>query len=458
VTQKSARILVVDDESDLAADVARILRGAGYETIVETESLRVLQTVERERPDLVLTDLRMPEIDGLALLERLKVAWPSLTVVVLTAYASVDSAVEAMQRGAADYLAKPFVAEELLLRVDRALAWTHLTEQNRYLQERLNGDGRHGKIIGQSPKLTEVLRVVERVASTNTRVLVVGESGTGKELIARTIHQRSPRRDRPFFAVNCGSLAESLLESELFGHERGAFTGALATRKGIFELANGGTLLLDEIGETSSAFQTKLLRVVQEEEFVRVGGARQLRTDVRLIASSNRDLLKAVTAGSFREDLYYRLGVVCIDVPPLRHRPEDIPALAEHFLAVSSQQIKKRIRGLRGDTVAILVRYAWPGNVRELENVIERSVIMANAGDEILPEHLPSELTLKATSPAAPSAGPMDEVRAAEHDLIVRTLRECNGNRSMAAKKLGIGRRTLYEKIARLGVSMSRST
>jgi DNA-binding NtrC family response regulator len=453
VSRKPAKILIVDDEPDMAESVDRILRRAGHGTIVANQGAGALELVEREHPDLVVTDLRMPEMDGLTLLERVKSIHPELPVLVLTGYASVDSAVEAMKKGAADYLAKPFSPEELTLRVDRAIAWTQLSEENRYLKERIECYLQQGDIIGRSRALVEVMQLVEKVAAADVRVLVVGESGTGKELIARTIHRLGPRRDALFYPINCGALTESLLESELFGHERGAFTGAIATKRGIFEVADGGTLLLDEIGETSLVFQTKLLRVVQEGEFLRVGGARPLKVDVRIISASNRDLRKAVAEGRFREDLFYRLSVVQICVPALRERVDDIPLLVAHFLRLYSAQIKKKIRQVHPTAMEILIHYRWPGNIRELENVIERGIIMAEDGGDVLPEHLPVDLL----DEPLPVDEPMAEVRKTERDVIMRTLRECNWNRSLAAKKLGIGRRTLYEKLARLGVSLHPS-
>jgi DNA-binding NtrC family response regulator len=443
-----AKVLVVDDEPDMAENVALTLKTAGHDTAVETDALRAIDAVERERPDLVITDLKMPGLDGLTLIERIKPLHPELPIIVLTGFASVDSAVSAIKQGANDYLGKPFTPEELLLRVEKALAWSQLREENRFLRERAGSGDHYGEIIGDSESLREVLRLVDRVASTDARVLLVGESGTGKELIARTVHRRSPRRDAPFFAVNCGALTESLLESELFGHERGAFTGAVTTKKGIFEVSDTGTLLLDEITETSLAFQTKLLRVVQQGEFMRVGGTRPITVDVRLVSSSNRDLRKAVAEGKFREDLFYRLSVVRIDLPPLRERLGDIPLLAAHFLAMYSTSLKKRIRGVHPDAMDLLARYPWPGNIRELENVIERAMIMAESGDEILPDDLPLEFR-----DALPEPEPMAEVTNAERDLIIRTLRDCGGNRSLAARKLGIGRRTLYDKLARLGIA-----
>ena len=450
MSQRQSKILILDDEADMAENLALILKAGGYETIVESEGFKAIDLVEQERPELVVTDLRMPAMDGLAFLERVKATHPEVAVILLTGFATVDSAVEAMKKGASDYLSKPFSADELLLRIKKALAWSHLTEVNRYLREQVERGDQHGELVGQCRIFQEILGLVDKVAATDARVLVVGESGTGKELIARTIHRRSLRRGGAFFAVNCGALTETILESELFGHERGAFTGAVSTKKGIFEVADGGNLFLDEVSETSLSFQTKLLRVVEDGEFIRVGGTRPLRADVRLVSSSNRDLRKAIAEGRFREDLFYRLSVFQIHLPPLRERVEDIPLLAVHFLTIYSQQIKKKVRGISAEAMEALARYSWPGNIRELENVIERAIIMVEDGDEIMPEDLPSDLLQERCE----HSSPMEEVHEAERELILRTLRECNWNRSLVAKKLGIGRRTLYDKLARLGISL----
>jgi DNA-binding NtrC family response regulator len=450
MAQQPFKVLIVDDEPDMAENLERMLRKNGYQTVVETESPRALERVEQEHPDLILTDLRMPELDGMAFLKQIKRHNGGIPVIMLTAYASVDSVVEAMKKGASDYLAKPVSTEELLLKVEKALAWNRLMEENRYLRERIEDQEPHGDIIGQSPVLMEILRLVEKVAPTDTRILLVGESGTGKDLLAQTIHRRSLRRSAPFFAINCGALTESLLESELFGHERGSFTGAMTTKRGIFEAAKGGTLFLDEITETSQAFQIKLLRVVETGEFFRVGGTRPLQTDVRLISASNRDLQKTTAEGRFREDLFYRLSVVQISLPPLRERVEDIPLLAARFLALHTRQIKKKVRGIHPDAMATLTQYAWPGNIRELENVIERAVIMAEAGEEILPAHLPFVPLEEPTRVPEPTA----VFKQAEREVIIQTLKQCNWNRSLAAKRLGIGRRTLYDKLSRLGISL----
>jgi DNA-binding NtrC family response regulator len=460
MSAKSSKVLIVDDEPDMAENLERLLRNRGYATVVETDSRRAMACVEREEPDLVLTDMRMPGLDGMALLELIKSRQGGIPVIVLTGYASVSAAVEAMHKGATDYLAKPVSPEELVLKVEKALTWKQLMEENRYLQEgcggrcltvsRLEDQKQSGKIIGQHPALQGILELVEKVAPTDTRIMLVGESGTGKDLLAQTIHQDSLRRQAPFFAINCGALTESLLESELFGYERGAFTGAMATKKGIFEAAQGGTLFLDEITETSLVFQTKLLRVVETGDFMRVGGTRPLQADVRLISASNRDPQKAIADGRFREDLFYRLSVVQICLPPLRERVEDIPLLVAHFLACHARQLKKPIRGVQPQTMAALTRYTWPGNIRELDNVIERAVIMAEAGEEILPAHLPfSPPDERETAPE-----PAEAFKQAESEVLIETLKGCNWNRSLAAKRLGIGRRTLYDKLARLGISL----
>ncbi len=458
MTLKPAKILAVDDEPEMAEIARVVLERAGHEVTVETDGARALEMILEGRPDLVVTDLRMPGLDGLALIEQIRARDLNIPVLVLTAYASVDSAVEVMKRGAADYLAKPFTPEELTLRVERALAWTELTEENRYLRKRIESGGRHGEIVGESEALAAILRLVDKVAATDARVLLVGESGTGKELIARTLHRHSQRRDELFFAVNCGALSESLLESELFGHERGAFTGAVAAKKGIFEVADGGTLFLDEISETAPAFQTKLLRVLQEGEFLRVGGTRALTSNVRVISSTNRDPRKSIAEGRLREDLFYRLSVVQIILPPLRERCEDIPLLVHHFVDVYARHIKKRIRGVQAAAMEALCGHSWPGNIRELENAIERSIIMADDGGYIEAEHLPHEfLNALNSAPASVAAPPMQELREAEKEILLRALREADWNRSLAAKNLGIGRRTLYDKLARHGIALRRS-
>ncbi|MFQ5657173.1 MAG: sigma-54-dependent transcriptional regulator [Candidatus Methylomirabilales bacterium] len=444
---RAKQILIIDDEPDMAENVSLILSRAGYDCTTCTESRKAVALVDEDPPDLIVTDLRMPNLDGMVLLDRVKEEGWDTPVIMMTGYATIDVAVEAMKKGASDFLAKPFPPEELVLRVRRALDLSRVLEENRYLRQRLEGDPRFKDIVGESHAMQQVFAALEKVMAADSRVLITGESGTGKEVVARAIHAGSPRRDRDFFAVNCVALTESLLESELFGHEKGAFTGAIASKKGVFELADGGTLFLDEIGDTSPAFQAKLLRVVQENEFKRVGGVRLIRTDVRIISSTNQDIKKAIAARTFREDLYYRLSVVHIHLPTLRERKEDIPLLVDHFLARLQTRLTKRAKGVNAEAMDLLQRYHWPGNVRELENVMERALIMAS-GEEITPAELPLQLGLGGTRRRG---GSMEEL---ERELIERTLVECNWNKTEAARRMGIGRRTLYEKAARLGISL----
>ncbi|MFQ5656146.1 MAG: sigma-54-dependent transcriptional regulator [Candidatus Methylomirabilales bacterium] len=441
------RILIIDDEPDMAENIGLILSRAGYSCTMCTEGPKAVVLVAEEQPDLIVTDLRMPELDGMALLDRAKEEGWEVPVIMVTGYATIEAAVEAMKKGASDFLAKPFPPEELVLKVGRALDLSRVLEENRYLRRRLEGDPRFKDIVGKSGPMQQVFAALDKVMATDSRVLITGESGTGKEVVARAIHAGSPRHDRDFFAVNCVALTESLLESELFGHEKGAFTGAISTKKGVFELADGGTLFLDEIGDTSPAFQAKLLRVVQESEFKRVGGVRRIRTDVRIISSTNQEIKKAIAGGTFREDLYYRLSVVHIHLPPLRERKEDIPLLVDHFLAKIQARIARKVTGVSAEALDLLQRYHWRGNVRELENVIERALIMA-PGEEITPAELPLPVDL---GQRRRGGGSLEEL---ERELIERTLVECDWNKTEAARRMGIGRRTLYEKAARLGISL----
>jgi len=348
--------------------------------------------------DVVLTDMKMPKMSGIELLEELKRLYPDIPVIIMTAYGTVEKAVEAMKKGAFDYILKPFKNEEILVTIAKALEHRHLLLKNRLLSQDL--DKKYGlpNIVGESRAIQETLALVKRVAGSKATVLISGESGTGKELIARAIHQLSPRSHKTFISVNCAALTESLLESELFGHERGAFTHAVAMRKGRFELANGGTLFLDEVGEMSPALQVKLLRVLQEMEFERVGGTRTIKVDVRVVAATNKDLKEEVEAGRFREDLFYRLNVVHLHIPPLRQRPEDIPLLAAHFLKkFAAENVRGEVR-LSPEALKLLLQYSWPGNVRELENVMERAVILCS--DNVITENdLPGELASRRAEP-----------------------------------------------------------
>jgi DNA-binding NtrC family response regulator len=443
------KILVVDDEPDMLENLITILKRAGFESVPCSDGTEALACLHREHPDLVITDLKMRGLDGIELLDRLRTEHGGLPAIMITGYATIEAAVEAMKRGAADFLAKPFPPEELLLKVQRVLDVTRVLDENRYLRAEILGREGGVTLVGKSPAIQNVEALIHRIAGASSRVLITGESGTGKEVVARLIHAKSPRSGQCFYAVNCVALTETLLESELFGHERGAFTGAIGTKKGVFELADGGTLFLDEIGDTSPAFQGKLLRVVQDNEFRRVGGTRNIQTDVRIIASTNRDLEQAISEGRFRGDLFYRLAVVHVQLPPLRDRREDIPILAQHFLDRFGRKMGKRLEGIAAEALEPLTHSAWPGNIRELENVIERAVIMAR-GAVIQPEDLPV---------AFQDAAPREQVRAGtledlERELIERTLVESKWNKTEAARRMGIGRRTLYDKAARYGIPL----
>jgi DNA-binding NtrC family response regulator len=413
------------------------------------DGAKAYEAVLAESPSLVLTDLRLPGGSGMDLLKKVRSHDPTLPVILLTALATVDAAVNAMREGAADFIAKPFFPEELLAKVRGGLDRSRLREESRAQIFRGSHTLWEVAAASHNRQMREVFALVEKIAPTDSKVLITGESGTGKELLARLIHRLSLRRDRGFFPANCAALTETLLESELYGHERGAFTGAVATRKGIFEVASDGTLFLDEIASTSGAFQAKLLRAVETGEFTRVGGTQPIRSQARIIAATNANLAKAVAAGTFREDLLYRLRVVPLSLPPLRERPEDIPMLADFLVRKHATKLNKPIAGISDDALQALVRYRWPGNIRELENVLERAVIIAS-NDALTLRDLPVDVA--GPIPSVESSGGVME--AMERTLIEKVLVECGWNKSKAAKRLGIGRRTLYAKAARYGIRL----
>ena len=371
-------ILIVDDEKNYLLVLSAVLEEEGYEVLTTASGLEALEIQKASDVDLVLTDMKMPGMDGIELLEQIKTRDPELPVIMMTAHGTVDKAVEAMQKGAYSYILKPFDNERLTLYVKKAIATYEVVRENRRLRSAVESQYQFGNIIGKSKPMRDVFKIIQKVAPSNATVLIEGESGTGKELVAKSIHFNSPRRDNAFVAVNCSALAESLLESELFGHERGAFTGAVSSKKGRFELAHGGTLFLDEIGELSANLQVKLLRVLQEKTFERVGGVRLIAVDIRVIAATNKNLDLEMRAGRFREDLFYRLNVVHIAIPPLRDRQEDIRLLVNHFLQKYAAERKSAVpvRGLAQEVDRLFYDYSWPGNVRELENVIERVMIL----------------------------------------------------------------------------------
>ena len=445
------RILVVDDEPAQRELVAGFLRKQGCEVALAGDGKEALARFKAEPFDLVLTDQRMPGLSGLELLAAVRRVTPEVAVIVMTAYGTIETAVAAIKAGAADYLLKPLNLDELLHRVRAVRERERLLAENRELRLALSERHRVDGIIGESGRMQEALSLVHRVAGSDATVLIQGESGTGKELIAKAIHYASPRASGPLVKVNCAALPESLLESELFGHEKGAFTGALASRQGRFELAHGGTLFLDEVGDLPLHLQVKLLRVLQEREFERVGSSRPIAVDVRLIAATHRDLAAGMKAGQFRDDLYYRLNVVTIVVPPLRERREDIPPLIDHFVRKFAEANRKPLAGLTPAARDLLLRYDYPGNVRELENLIERAVVLTR-DDVIGPADLP--LTLQdATTEVAEPAGLSAAVEALERRLIREALAGAAGVQTRAAEAMGISERVLRYKLKKYGLA-----
>ncbi len=448
-------ILVVDDDSAHRTMLKTLIGGWGYD-IHEADDGAVAIEAVRQRPfDLVLMDIRMLKVSGIEALEAVKSMNPAIPVVIMTAYSSVETAVETLKKGAYDYLTKPLDFDKLKLTIERAMEHATLREENRQLRESL---GRHfdtRNIIGRSPAMVRLLEIVAQVASSEATVMITGESGTGKELVAGAIHFNSPRKQGPFVKINCAALTETLLESELFGHEKGAFTGADRRKEGKFYQAHTGSIFLDEISETSLTMQVKLLRVLQEKEFTRVGGEAVIPVDVRIVAATNKDLSALVAAGHFREDLYYRLNVVGLKLPPLRERREDIPLLAEHFLKHFSEKNRKPITGITPRAMNRLIRYDWPGNVRELMNAVERGVVLARS--DYLNEEMFSIVQPTAPDPFIPDHESKSAVtdlplEAVEKTTILSTLASAGGNKSETARRLGITRKTLHKKLKKYGV------
>jgi len=432
------RILVVDDEEPIRGLIEQILEREGFEVETASDGPTGLEKATSGEFDLILLDVRIPRKDGMTVLREIREVDPDAVVMVMTAYASIEQALEALRAGAYDYVPKPFKKDELLVRVRRALDYERLRAENRRLHEELRRTFKFEGIVGTSPKMQEALRIAAAVASTDATVLIYGETGTGKEVLARSIHYQSHRAQGPFVAINCGAIPETLLETELFGHEKGAYTGAVQTRIGKFEAADGGTVFLDEVGDMSPAMQVKLLRVLQERTIERVGGNRPIKVDVRVIAATNRDLRQAIREGNFREDLFYRLSVIPIVLPPLRERVEDIPILAQHFLERYRERYRKNIRGFTPQAQRKLRRYAWPGNVRELEFCIERAVILCT-GEEITAQDL--WLGEEEGEDRFPT---LAEV---ERRHILRALEEAGGDLTRAATLLGISVPALRRKL-----------
>ncbi|RJQ55740.1 MAG: sigma-54-dependent Fis family transcriptional regulator [Nitrospiraceae bacterium] len=454
------RILVIDDEASIRELLKDFLTGKGFEVLTASDGASGINLLKSEKFDLMLLDLMMPGMNGLDVLREVDSEKIDTSSIMITAYASVPTAVEAMKLGAFDYITKPFVLEDVYMAIKRALDVSRLQEENTRLKKELKRKFSPLKIIGNSAPVQEVIKFIEKIADTDSTVLITGESGTGKELVAKTIHYNSSRSRYTFVPLNCAAIPKDILESELFGHERGAFTGAVNTRIGRFELANNGTLFLDEIGELAPSLQVKLLRVLQEKEFERVGGIKTIKVDVRIIAATNRDLEKAVKEGLFREDLFYRLNVIPVHLPPLRKMKEDIPLLTEHFIVEMSKRKKKEPPKISPETMDCLVDYRWPGNVRELENFIERLIILKE-GDTITPDDLPERFheRSRATKPvekiqSLSSTGVdlnlmLDEI---ENNMIIQALEMSKGIKSKAASLLGLNRTTLIEKMKKKSI------
>lgn len=446
-----SRVLVVDDDTETLALLQEILVKEGYEVSIAEDANAALREATLKEPDVVITDIQMPGMDGVTLLAELRTRFPKTLVILATAFGSLKTAVDGIKAGAFDYLAKPFIIDDIRLVTKRAIEHKQVLNENQSLREQLKDRYRFEGIVGRSPGMVAVYKMIARVAQTDSTVLLQGESGTGKELAARAIHANSQRSSKPFVTVDGGTLAENLLESELFGYERGAFTGALALKKGLLEKAHLGTCFLDEVADISPTLQSKLLRVIQEREIRRVGGTDTITVDVRVIAASNKDLKSLVEAGKFREDLYYRLNVVSITVPPLRERMEDIPMLAQFFVQKYGTVKEKPVRGLSPEAMAMLGQYSWPGNVRELEHAIERAVALT-PHDLILPDDLPQTVRLVAASGGTQVAGWMT-LENLERDYIVRALEMHHHDLARTAEVLGIHRKTLQRKLRRYGLS-----
>ena len=442
----SRRVLIVDDEEGIRSVLADLFQELGYDATLAEDGKSGLKAALAGTYDLVMLDLSLPGLDGLDVLRSLKEDRPEVPVIMITAYASMQSAVEALKLGAYDYITKPFGLSEVQMIAERAVERRRLIDENKYLKEQLRLQYGFDNVIGRNPQVQQAYVLAAQVADSSASVLILGETGTGKEYVARSIHYQSPRSEDPFVKVSCAALPETLLESELFGHEKGAFTNAIARRIGRFEMADGGTLFLDEVGDMMPAIQLKLLRVLQEKQFERVGGSETIAVDVRIIAATNRNLKKAIAEKQFREDLYYRLNVITINLPPLKERKEDIPELAGHFVEKYCRETGKHIEGLIPEAMCVLESYFWPGNIRELENCIERAVILCH-GRRILPQHL---LFSEDVGPlAAPKASscvpkPLSEM---ERDHIESVLSYCDWNQTRAASILGIDRKTLRNKV-----------
>ncbi|MGH7410429.1 MAG: sigma-54-dependent transcriptional regulator [Candidatus Methylomirabilis sp.] len=452
------RILLAEDKESLRRMLRRTLEAAKYQVDEAADGQEAVRKLGLARYNLVLTDLKLPKQDGIAVLKAAKEAFPQLPVIIMTAFGTIDLAVRAMKEGAYHFIVKPFDSDHLLLEIERAISQFQLVVEHLLLKEGLADKLGAPTIVGNSKKIQEVSALIQKVAGSSATVLLQGESGTGKELFARALHHKSPRRTRPFIAINCAAIPDTLIESELFGYERGAFTGATGAKPGKFELAEGGTLLLDEVSDLAPAVQAKLLRVLQERAVERVGGTRTIEVDVRIVAASNADLAKAVQERKFREDLYFRLNVFPVSIPPLRDRPEDIPALVDHFIAKYAGKMRRHVRGISKGALQLLTRYRWPGNIRELENFVERAVILTT-GALLQPADFPLGLGATEAYDEESAGRSLREVtaraiRLAEIECIRKTLASAGGNRQKAAEQLKVNDKTLEAKIEEYGIEV----
>jgi DNA-binding NtrC family response regulator len=452
--EPTQKLLIVDDDPEILEIIANILKEAGYTVDTAPDGVKAIRYIDAEFYDLVITDLNLPEVDGMMVLKHIVDQSSDTMCIILTGYGTIKGAVQAIKTGAFDYITKPIKSGEILMVVEKALRYKHLERENILLRQQLRKKYRFENFVGDSKPIQNVFELIEKVADTDSTVLITGESGTGKELIAKAIHYNSYRRDKPMVVINCGAIPEELLESELFGHEKGAFTGAHKSRVGRFELANEGTIFLDEIGDMSPNLQVKLLRVLQEQKFERVGSTRTIKVDIRTIAATNKNLINAVNKGAFREDLYYRLNVIPIKVPPLRNRKSDIPLLVDFFLKKFNKEKRKDVREFSSDAMDALLQYDWRGNVRELENMVERVIILSN-GEELGLEDIPESIRQRArttkpleTAPPPRPGIPFDHaVEQYEKKLILHALSETNWVTTKAAKLLNMNRTTLIEKM-----------
>ncbi|MDQ1317659.1 MAG: two-component system, NtrC family, response regulator AtoC [Candidatus Poribacteria bacterium] len=441
------RVLIVDDEEDIRDILSDRLQAYGYEVLTAIDGIEALEKVEKASPDLVLLDIQLPGLDGMEVLSRIKRDHPQITVIMITAHGRIQLAVDAMKQGAYDFVEKPFDPDLIRIKVDNALERHSLLNQNEYLRSELKGE--YGEIIGKSQKMLEVLEKIEKVASSDSTVLITGETGTGKDLVARALHRNSPRSSGHFVAINCTAIPATLLESEIFGHERGAFTGAITRKIGKMEYANRGTLFLDEIGDMAYELQSKLLTAIEKKEIERIGSTQTIKVDVRFIAATHRNLQEAIQDGKFREDLYYRINVVNIHLPPLREIKEDIPLLVDHFLSkYSIVQNKKKVQ-ITDKAMRILMNYNWPGNIRQLQNCIEGAILLASSNivnPEDLPQQILSEKVVESIQDDLQIKSGMS-LKYTEKALILKTLKQANGNKTEAAKLLGISLRGLHYKL-----------